>query len=260
MKIAATITEPYINGVWNLDEKHELAYASGVDILEYKLGLFAKLIREKGEECNLAERLIPKRKRVPIIATSYRYLEGDKEFDKAAYSDIEQLLELGVPDYVDIELTMSRKYLNDVVKLVKKFDKETIISWHNYFKTPEKEFLEKVYEKEIKLGADIPKMCPTATGFRDTARVVRFVERKSEKLKPLCWPMGEEGRTGRIATLPLTPWGFAVFDGSSAPGQLSLEEMKYWRFIFEHYPEFHQKMVGVIKQHNHKPCGTCLFL
>lgn len=119
-------------------------------------------------------------------------------------------------DYVDIELQTDEKYRSRVIQAAK----STIISFHDFQKTPHLKELLDVVKREKELGA-IAKFAVMPQNMQDTLNVLEVVNQNENTIGIA---MGEMGRYTRVvAPLLGSPITYASLAGGSAPGQLDLK-------------------------------------
>jgi 3-dehydroquinate dehydratase-1 len=155
----------------------------------------------------------------PIIATNRMIEEGGLfKGSEAERTDI-LLAAAKHADIVDIEIQTDEDYLNKIIKA----SKSTIVSYHNFEKTPSAEMLLEIVNQERKLG-DIAKFAVMPKNISDTLIVLEVL---SQVEKTIGISMGEIGRYTRVvAPLFGSPITFASFDNISAPGQLDIRTTK----------------------------------
>jgi 3-dehydroquinate dehydratase-1 len=155
----------------------------------------------------------------PLIATNRMIEEGGSfKGSEAERTDI-LLATAKHADIIDIELQTDEEYLNKIVKA----SKSTIISYHNFEKTPSVDVLLKVVNQERKLG-DIAKFAVMPRNISDTLIVLNVL---SQVKKTIGISMGDLGRYTRVvAPLFGSPITFASIDTISAPGQLDIHTTK----------------------------------
>jgi 3-dehydroquinate dehydratase I len=152
----------------------------------------------------------------PLIATNRR--REEKGFFNGSETDrIEIILEAAkVSEIVDIELGTDADDLQRVLKTAKL----SIVSYHDFEKTPNKDFLLKVVDNELQLG-DLAKFAVMPKKMTDTIIVLDVL---SEVENTVGISMGEMGSYTRVvAPLFGSPIAFASYKNSSAPGQLNIE-------------------------------------
>jgi 3-dehydroquinate dehydratase-1 len=155
----------------------------------------------------------------PLIATNRKIEEGGL-FKGSELERAEILLAAAKhADFVDIELGTDEDYMNKIIKA----SKSTIISYHDFKKTPSVDFLLEVVRSERELG-DIAKFAVMPQNISDTLVVLNVL---SQVQKTVGISMGDIGRYTRVvAPLFGSPITFASLDNKSAPGQLDLSSTK----------------------------------
>ncbi len=155
----------------------------------------------------------------PLIATNRLKSEGGffSGSEKERTSILIKAAEYA--DIVDIELQTQEKLREKVLKA----SKSTIISYHDFQKTPSFEELLNVVKKEKKIG-DMAKFAVMANNYEDTLTVLKVI---LEVQNTIGISMGEIGKYTRVvAPLFGSPITFASIDKQSAPGQLDIETTK----------------------------------
>lgn len=155
----------------------------------------------------------------PLIATNRRIDEGG--FFKGSESErTEILLEAAKhADIIDLELETDLDQMNKIIKV----SKSTIISYHDFVKTPQVDVLLEVVNRERKLG-DLAKFAVMPNNISDTLVVLNVL---SQVEKTIGISMGDLGRYTRIvAPLFGSPITFASHNSKSAPGQLDIQSTK----------------------------------
>ncbi|MDO5849840.1 MAG: type I 3-dehydroquinate dehydratase [Methanobacteriaceae archaeon] len=184
----------------------------GADILELRIDGInnpnPKLVNEIIEEINF-----------PVIATNRVQSEGGS-FKGSEEDRIAILRECcDVADYVDIELQSDREYIKEIHNTGVK----TIVSYHNFKKTPHLDFLADIVEKEHALG-DIAKIAVMPNSLEDTLTILAIL---SHFDNTVAISMGEIGSYTRvIASKFNAPFTFAVANDTTAPGQIDIDTMK----------------------------------
>lgn len=155
----------------------------------------------------------------PLIATNRMKEEGGY-FRGSEDERIEILIETAeYVDYVDIELQTDEKNRSKVINA----SKSTIISYHNFQRTPPLKELLNIVKKEKELGT-IAKFAVMPQNMQDTLNVLQVVNQSDNTIGIA---MGEMGRYTRVlAPLFGSPLTYASSDKGSAPGQLNINETK----------------------------------
>ncbi len=184
----------------------------GADILELRIDGIEnpnpKLVKEIIEDINF-----------PLIATNRIKAEGGL-FKGTEDERIAILREsCDVADYVDIELQSDKKHIKEITDTGVK----TIISYHNFKKTPHLDYLINIIKKEQDLG-DIAKIAVMPNSLEDTLTVLALL---SHFENTVAISMGEIGSYTRVVASKFNaPFTFATANDTTAPGQIDIETMK----------------------------------
>jgi 3-dehydroquinate dehydratase-1 len=185
----------------------------GVDILELRIDGIndsnPKMAKEIIQEINF-----------PTIATNRPKSEGGyfngSEEDRIAILRATS----DVAEYVDVELQTKSDYINSILETGVK----TIISYHDFEKTPPLNEMSEVIEEELKIG-DIAKIAVTGKTLEDTLKILAILSKFNNTI---AISMGELGSYTRvIASKFKAPITFAASDDVTAPGQIDFETMKW---------------------------------
>jgi 3-dehydroquinate dehydratase-1 len=151
----------------------------------------------------------------PLIATNRMKEEGG--FYEGTESErTEILLEVAkYADYVDIELRTKDKYRSKIIKA----SKSSIISYHNFKKTPSIHEILEIVKFEKDLG-DLAKFAVMPSNIQDTLKVLEVLSKVDNTIGIA---MGELGRYTRVvAPLFGSPITYASLNNKSAPGQMDI--------------------------------------
>jgi 3-dehydroquinate dehydratase I len=154
-----------------------------------------------------------------IIATNRKSSEGG--FFKGSERERTEILweVAGHADYVDIELHTNEKYRSKVIKAAN----SSIISFHDFQKTPSVDALLQVVEQEKEIG-DLAKFAVMPHDMQDTLTVFQVLLQVTDTIGI---SMGDLGKYTRvIASLFGSPLTFASIEEVSAPGQLDIQLTK----------------------------------
>ena len=175
----------------------------GADVLEFRIDALDNPnfddIKEIIEEINF-----------PIIATNRISSEGGS-FKGSEEERIDILLKCApLVDYVDIELQSDDRY----IKQIHDTGVTTIVSYHDFHKTPEINEIMYIVEKEQKLG-DIAKVAFMPNDLDDTLKILAIIS------------MSDLGSYTRVMASKFdSPITFAAGRDVTAPGQIDIETMK----------------------------------
>lgn len=184
----------------------------GADVLEFRIDALDnpnfKDIQEIIEEINF-----------PMIATNRISSEGGS-FKGTEEERIDILLKCApLVDYVDIELQSDDKY----IKQIHDTGVTTIVSYHDFYKTPEINEIMYIVEKEHKLG-DIAKVAFMPNDLDDTLKILAIL---SHCENTIAISMSDLGSYTRVMASKFdSPITFAAGTDVTAPGQIDIETMK----------------------------------
>lgn len=186
------------------------AIDAGADLVELRID--ALLDTDPQSVIHLMEEI-----NYPLIATNRMREEGGY-FMGSEDLRTEILVEVADhADYVDIELQTDVKYRSRVIQA----SKSTIISFHDFQKSPSLNELIEIVNKEKELG-NLAKFAVMPQNMQDTLNVLEVVNREDNTIGIA---MGELGRYTRVvAPLLGSPITYASLDGESAPGQLNVKD------------------------------------
>ena len=184
----------------------------GADVLEFRIDALTNPnipeIRKTIEEINF-----------PMIATNRINSEGGS-FKGSEEERINILYECAdLVDYVDIELQSNDEYINKIHET----DAATIVSYHDFNKTPDLNEIMYIVEKEQELG-DIAKVAFMPQDLEDTLTILAVL---SHCENTIAISMGDLGSYTRVMASKFdSPITFAAGTDVTAPGQIDIETMK----------------------------------
>jgi len=128
--------------------------------------------------------------------------------------------------YIDIEVESNDAYKNELKKAAADAGCKSIVSYHDYEKTPVMRELEQIISWCFEGGADLAKIACQVNSISDAARLLSLYSLG----KPvISIGMGEAGRITRIAAPLLgAPFTYASLDAAreTAPGQIDSATLK----------------------------------
>ena len=128
------------------------------------------------------------------------------------------------PYLLDVEYnTLKNK---ELYKFLKTNKVNLLVSWHDFSKTPCKEFLKNMVKKMSRFSKNI-KIVTTARTIDDTLRILALYRQKPTSTNLVAFAMGDYGRMSRILCTRLgSPFTYVSLGKPIAPGQFNIEEMK----------------------------------
>ncbi len=209
-KICAPVFEKTVDETFKSAER---CIESGADLLEIRIDAI------KNPTPQMALNLI-KEIDFPIIATNRISTEGG--FFSGSEQERTEILMASAKEakYVDIELNCREDLRSQVIESAHC----SIISFHDFEKTPSLQELLQVVEKEREIG-DIAKFAVTPQNISDTITVINVL---SEYPDTVAISMGEMGKYTRVVGPLLgAPFTFASAETNTAPGQLDLKSTRF---------------------------------
>ncbi len=155
----------------------------------------------------------------PMIATNRISSEGGS-FKGSEEKRVNILYQCSdIVDYVDIELQTKDEY----IELIQNTPAKTIISYHDFDKTPDLNEIMYIIEKEHELG-DIAKVAFMPQSLEDTLTILAVLSHCEDTI---AISMGDLGSYTRVMASKFeSPITFAAGTDVTAPGQIDIETMK----------------------------------
>ena len=201
------------------------------DVIEWRVDFFSA-ISETKIVVDTARQMKAAAKGIPIIFTKRSMKEGGE----ACSLPEEALIELHTEvckqqcvDIIDYELCNAREDLNALRNASKENGIAMIMSYHNFKNTPSKDILVAKYLAAAELGADIGKVAVMPQTPDDVLTLLSATGAVSalDNIPLIGMSMGGLGALSRmIGWMYGSALTFAVGKDSSAPGQMSIEELR----------------------------------
>ena len=186
--------------------------SKGADVLEFRIDALKnpnfKEVKEIIEEINF-----------PMIATNRIASEGGS-FKGCEEDRTDLLLKCAdYVDYVDIELQSD----DNVIKNIRDTGVKTIVSYHDFKKTPEIDEIYYIVNKEKELG-DIAKVAFMPQDLEDTLKILTILSHFEDVIAISMSDLGSYTRV--MASKFNSPITFAAGRDVTAPGQIDIETMR----------------------------------
>ena len=199
-----------------------------VDIIEWRADFYIDNI-DKYDSIVQISKDMKKVTNKPILFTLRSSKEGGNiDIKYSVYKNIIDIyyfiIENKCFDLIDLELLTIKEYdIKKIIKLANDKKIKTIISNHDFNKTPSKKEIVSRINKMIKLKCDIAKVAYMPKNKKD---VITLLDASSEikDFPIIAISIGELGIISRIFGSVIT---FASAKRSSAPGQLEAMKLKY---------------------------------
>lgn len=200
------------------------------DVIEWRADFFKDLESEK-TVIDILD-LIGLATNIPLLFTVRSKREGGQEIslsDKELCDLLSVVASHHAIKYIDFEMESNLEHLKTVKESCHKYNKQLILSYHNFTETPDMEELLKRGKKAEKLGASIVKMAVMPNDKSDVHKLLQVTNQLSEELNVpiITMSMGDLGKISRlIGWVYGSVLTFAVGVEASAPGQIALKPLR----------------------------------
>ena len=176
---------------------------------------------------------------LPLLLTYRSLKEGGhiQLSDQEYLSLVQTACQSGCIDIVDIELERGNMLVYQLVEIAHQNHVKVSMSYHDFEKTPAVMEMKERLEKMEIMGADICKIAVMPFSYKDVIQLLNTTMEMSQRLtRPLVtMSMGKIGKITRIVgELVGSSITFASVGQSSAPGQLTLEDMQTLLEVIHH--------------------------
>lgn len=202
-----------------------------IDLVEWRVDFFNQVaeIEEVKEVLSEIRGILNS---IPLIFTFRSVKEGgEKEISAAYYLELNQkIAETGLVDIIDIELFNDETDVINLIDTAHANHVYTIVSNHDFEKTPSKEEIIARLQKAQELGADLPKIAVMPKSPADVLTLLDATNTMNEQYadRPII-TMSMAGK-GVISRLAGELFGSALTFGaakkSSAPGQIDVKDLR----------------------------------
>ncbi|MBF7094197.1 type I 3-dehydroquinate dehydratase [Streptococcus sp. HF-1907] len=167
-----------------------------------------------------------------VIFTLRTSLEGGMMTvtDDEYVAIINEINALYSPDYIDFEYFSHKDAFQNMLEFP-----NLILSYHNFEETPEN--IMEVFSELTALAPRVVKIAVMPKNEQDVLDIMNYT-RGFKVINPeqvyATMSMGKLGRISRLAgDVTGSSWTFASLDHASAPGQVSLADMKHFREVLD---------------------------
>ena len=214
-KICVSIAE---ESVGKLKDQMKLAFEAGADFVEVRFDFL------KPNEVMPAVDLIGEDRGRCVFTLRSKEQGGRFSGTEEERMRLLRKLAEAKPMLVDVELhtLQANDNLADYLELA---SIPTLVSWHDFEKTPPNEELSSVIT-EMRIFSTYIKVVTAANSVDDSLRLMTLYE-GALGLHPIIFAMGEAGVVTRVlSALYGAPYAYAALDKAVAPGQLTLAQMR----------------------------------
>jgi 3-dehydroquinate dehydratase I len=141
-------------------------------------------------------------------------------------------LALAGPMLLDLEYNSISKN-NKLADFIDNNHIRTLISWHDYTGTPQKEFLINLIDK-MRIFSNFIKIVTTAKTIEDSISIMKLYRVIDSSINLVAFSMGELGIISRILCNIIgdCPFTYCTIEKAVAPGQLTIDQMKSIHSLF----------------------------
>ena len=217
--------------LYTLEKEAKKVIQLSPDIIEWRTDYFIN-ITEIEKVIKAIKMLRSIFETTPLIFTLRSHFEGGfQEIEQNnRYEIIEQAIATKEVDVVDIELISGKENIKRIKKATSEKDIPLILSYHNFEKTPDTDFLINKMREQVSNGADIAKIAVMSNTEEDVLNLF-YATLKTRREMPdvplITMSMGKFGVITRIAGgLFGSDLTFRSREKTSAPGQIPVEELE----------------------------------
>jgi 3-dehydroquinate dehydratase-1 len=203
----------------------------GPDIIEWRADHFAQ-IEASADILSMAKELRTVLPEVPLIFTWRSEREGGKGVVSSQAQLVQLLVDVartGAFDFVDIEMWLGQIDVVTISAATKRAGGQCILSFHDFESTPDDSSLATHFALAATLGGDVAKVAVMPRSPEDVLRLLAATQRAAADL-PLPIISMSMGPLGVMTRVFGAQFGsvltFAAGDEPSAPGQISIDDMK----------------------------------
>ncbi len=232
--ICVPIVGPTIEEI--LSQVQEAVQAK-VDLIELRPDMWMKNSHISEEEyiptiVNLVEEVHSRYEEIPILITWRTLAEGgETPLSSENYCKLLQaIVDQNIVDAVDVELFAYTDTMGQIIKQAHHQGIQTVMSYHNFHKTLNRDTLHLYAEQMISAGAAVIKFALMPTTSDDVLSVLQFTKELTEQypqLPRITMSMGKLGQMtrtcGHVFGNCLT---FGTLGQASAPGQVKVAVLK----------------------------------
>ncbi|HLD75950.1 MAG TPA: type I 3-dehydroquinate dehydratase [Candidatus Norongarragalinales archaeon] len=199
-----------------IDAKEHVLKTEG-DAVELRLDAMEKIPSQK----EATELFLLKK----TILTNRRFAEGGfhKQAEKKRVNVLLELVQ-AKPWAVDVELKTEESLRKKLEVAAKAAGVLVIVSFHDFKKTPGKKVLERIVDQALSEG-DIAKVVCLPKREGDDLHLMELVEKNKGRV--VAFGLGDQAAKSRVQSMKNgAPFGFARNGHTTAPGQMSVQQMR----------------------------------
>ncbi len=166
----------------------------------------------------------------PLLCTVRTKREGgNADLAPEAYESLlSELLDKGGFGLLDIELSCGEDLVRRLIERAREKGVGTVVSRHDFEKTPSEEEMVRTLLRMKELGADLPKLAVMPQSPEDVAALLTATVRAAGQIGPvITMSMGSLGKLSRVSgAVTGSCLTFGAGQNASAPGQIGAEDLR----------------------------------
>lgn len=200
------------------------------DVIEWRADFFTELNDKERVLAVLST--IKKQTDIPVLFTIRAMHEGGEEiplYDREKTGLICDVCKYSSVDFIDYETSNGIQHLTEIKKAAEKYEKQLILSYHNFQYTPSIEVLKEKAQLAVEYGADIVKIAVMPENKEDVYHLLEATRKIDEQLTVpiITMSMGEKGALSRVIGWAYgSVLTFGVGVEASAPGQVPVKALR----------------------------------
>lgn len=207
----------------------EYIYETGPDLVEWRADYFENIYNDRDLLTTL-ENLRKRLHQTPIIFTLRSPLEGGAQAidSKSRVEIIKKVIYSGYADFIDVEL-MNCENIHEIIELSRERGIYTIVSNHDFNKTPPQNVIIERLKKAEQLNADIAKIAVMPKVDKDVIDLLKATRlaKIHMDIPIIAISMSKRGLISRIiGGIYGSSITFASGRNESAPGQIPILEIR----------------------------------
>jgi 3-dehydroquinate dehydratase I len=214
-----------------LTEEAEFFKTIDLDVVEWRVDFFehADDVEKVKDALGVIRSILTD---CPLIFTFRSAKEGGKrEISPSRYVELNKaIIETGQVDIIDVELSTNESDLKPLIELARSNTVYTIVSTHDFDKTPEKEEIVTRLRYAQELGGDLPKIAVMPKNSADVLTLLDATNTMKEFYSDtpiITISMAGKGVISRLAgEIFGSALTFASANKASAPGQVPVTELR----------------------------------
>ena len=205
--------------------------AKAPDIIEWRADFYAE-IADTGAVLAAARSLAAGARGIPLLFTVRSVREGGQSVpltEEQRTALVVALCESGTAELIDFEMSASSEHISRVRAAARASGTRLVLSFHDFRATPDVAAIYGKFERAHALGGDVAKVAVMPNDPGDVLALLEatFKAHQSLELPLIGISMGALGIASRVLGWMFgSAVTFAEGEGSSAPGQLPIDELR----------------------------------